>query len=104
MVLFLFMIMLMNMNEETERHKPALVRMGAVVAAGLLMLVLVAALKRADSLPPAMEQNIAMGTIENLGKVLLGEYLLPFEFVSVLLLSSMIGAVLLAKKDKIQTA
>ena len=104
MVLFLFTLMLMNLNEETEQHKPAIARIGAVVAAGLLMLVLVAVLKRADTLPPAMEQNLEIGTIQNLGKVLLDEYLFPFEFASVLFLSAMIGAVLLAKKDKVQAA
>jgi len=104
MVLFLFTLMLMNLNEETEQHKPAIARIGAVIAAGLLMLVLVAVLKRADSLPPAIEQNLEIGTIQNLGKVLLDEYLFPFEFASILFLSAMIGAVLLAKKDKVQTA
>lgn len=104
MVLFLFTLMLMNLNEETEQHKPAIARIGAVIAAGLLMLVLVAVLKRADSLPAAMAQDNTIGTIQNLGKVLLDEYLFPFEFASILFLSAMIGAVLLTKKDKVQTA
>lgn len=100
MVLFLFTLMLMNLNEETEQHKPALARIAAVVASGVLMLVLVAALKQADALPmPDYTQDIAIGTIQNLGRVLLNEYLFPFEFASVLLLSAMIGAVLLTKKD-----
>jgi NADH-quinone oxidoreductase subunit J len=104
MVLFLFTLMLMNLNEETEQHKPALSRMAAVIASGLLMLVLVAVLKKVDSMPFAPTTNPTIGTIENLGKVLLNEYLFPFEFASVLLISAMIGAVLLAKKDKTQTA
>ena len=99
MVLFLFTLMMMNLNEETEQHKPAIARIGAVIASGLLMLVLVAVLKRADSLPPAMEQDNNIGTIQNLGKVLLDEYLFPFEFASVLFLSAMIGAVLLVKRE-----
>jgi len=33
MVLFLSTLMLMNLNEETEQHKPALARIGAVVSA-----------------------------------------------------------------------
>lgn len=102
MVLFLFTLMLMNLNEESEKHKPALVRIGAVISAGGLMLVLVAILKRADSMPVPPTQNVAMGTIENLGRVLMNEYLFPFEFTSVLLLTAMIGAVLLAKKDSIK--
>ncbi len=100
MVLFLFTLMLMNLNKESEQHKPAIARIGAVIAAGVLMMVLVAILKRADSLPVPASQNVTIGTIENLGRVLLNEYLFPFEFASVLLLSAMIGAVLLAKKDK----
>ena len=74
MVLFLFTLMLMNLNEETEQHKPALAKIGAVVASGLLMLVLVAVLKRADSLPIPITQDVSIGTIQNLGRVLLDEY------------------------------
>lgn len=104
MVLFLFTLMLMNLNEETEQHKPAIAKIGAVIASGLLLLVLVAVLKRADALAPAMPQEASIGTIQTLGKVLLDEYLFPFEFASVLFLSAMIGAVLLAKKEKVQAA
>src|SRR5580765_8136731 len=57
MVLFLFTLMLMNLNEDTEQHKSALAKIGAVIASGLLMLVLVAVLKRADSLPAPMMQD-----------------------------------------------
>jgi NADH-quinone oxidoreductase subunit J len=32
--------------------------------------------------------------------VLLDEYFYPFEFISILLLSAMVGVVLLTKKDK----
>jgi NADH-quinone oxidoreductase subunit J len=35
-----------------------------------------------------------------LGKVLFSDFLLPFEISSILLFSAMVGAVLLAKKDK----
>ena len=100
MVLFLFTLMLMNLNEETEKHKPALLRIGAVITAGTLMLVMVAILKRATDMPVPFDQGVAVGTIKNLGKVLLNEYLFPFEFSSVLFLSAMIGAVLLSKKEK----
>lgn len=104
MVLFLSTLMLMNLNDETEQHKPALAKISAVIASGLLMLVLVAVLKKADNLPVPLTQDISIGTIKNLGKVLLDEYLFPFEFSSVLFLSAMIGAVLLTKKEKGQTA
>jgi NADH-quinone oxidoreductase subunit J len=41
-------------------------------------------------------------SIKVLGKVLLNEYMVPFEFASVLLLVAMIGAVLLSKKEKLE--
>ena len=103
MVLFLFTLMLMNLNEETEKHKPAIARLAAVIAAGLLLMVLVASLKQ-TSLPGAPAfQDKSIGLIKNLGKVLLDQYLFPFEFASILLLSAMIGAVLLSKKDPLNT-
>ena len=101
MVLFLSTLMLMNLNEETEQHKPALARIGAVVSAGLLMLILIAVLKRADNMPIPMDASPALSTVKNLGSVLLNQYLFPFEFTSVLFLSAMIGAVLLSKKEKV---
>lgn len=104
MVLFLFTLMLMNLNEESEKHKPALARIGAVVAAGLLGFVLIAALVRTEALGFTDPGISDMSTIKNLGKVLLDEYFLPFEFTSILLLTAMIGAVLLSKKDKQQIA
>ena len=60
--------------------------------------------KSSSCLPIPLTQDTSIGTIKNLGKVLLDEYLFPFEFASILFLSAMIGAVLLTKKDKAQTA
>ncbi|MBX7263446.1 MAG: NADH-quinone oxidoreductase subunit J, partial [Chitinophagaceae bacterium] len=37
--------------------------------------------------------------IENLGKKLFTDYVIPFEISSVLFLSAMVGAVVIAKKD-----
>jgi NADH-quinone oxidoreductase subunit J len=39
--------------------------------------------------------------VKNLGKVLYEQYLLPFELSSILFLTAMVGAVLLAKKEQI---
>jgi NADH-quinone oxidoreductase subunit J len=99
MVLFLFTLMLMNLNEETEKHKPAISRISAVIAACLLGLVMVAALRSADAGVSIPADN-SIGTIQRLGYVLMNEYLFPFEFTSILLLSAMIGAVLLSKRER----
>jgi NADH-quinone oxidoreductase subunit J len=74
--------------------------MAGAIAGGSLLLVLVAALKDTDiktrSLSGA-EGNI--GLVQELGKVLFTDYVLPFEISSVLFLSAMVGAVVIGKKN-----
>jgi NADH-quinone oxidoreductase subunit J len=99
MVLFLFVIMLMNLNAETEPKKNKWLRMAGIVAGGCLLLVLVAALKDADVKNSAVQLNSGnIGLIEQLGKTLFTEYVVPFEISSVLFLSAMVGTVVIGKK------
>lgn len=99
MVLFLFVIMLLNLNKETEPHKSNLVKFAAVISAGLLLVVLVAALKGTTALPAPITTNADMGLVKNLGIVLFNQFLLPFETASLLFLAAMVGAVMLGKRD-----
>jgi NADH-quinone oxidoreductase subunit J len=99
MVLFLYVIMMLNLNKETEPHKKQYVKFVAVIAAGLLMLTVVGSLKGAEAMVPAGVVNNNIGTVELIGDKLFGEFLLPFEVSSILLLSAMIGAVYLSKKE-----
>jgi NADH-quinone oxidoreductase subunit J len=97
MVLFLYVIMLLNLNTDTEPQKKTLYKLAALISGGLLMLVLVAALKGAESPELVLGANAEIGLVKNLGKMLFNEFLLPFEIVSVLLLAAMVGAVMLGK-------
>ena len=103
MILFLFTIMLMNLNEEKEVHKPRITRLGAVVSFCLICLILIAIFINSK---PIVGEYVTTGedyqSIKVLGKVLLNEYMVPFEFASILLLVAMIGTVLLSKKEKLQ--
>jgi NADH-quinone oxidoreductase subunit J len=99
MVLFLFVIMLMNLNAEAEPQKNKWLQFAGVVAGGCLLLILVAALKSADMKGRIAETGGSIGLIENLGKVLFQQYVLPFEVSSVLFLSAMVGAVVIGKKN-----
>ncbi len=103
MILFLFTIMLMNLNKENEVYKPRFTRLGAIVVFCLMCLILIAILINSK---PIVGEYVTTGedyqSIKVLGKVLLDEYMVPFEFASVLLLTAMIGAVLLSKKEKIE--
>lgn len=102
MVLFLFTIMLMNLNKEDEVHKPRITRLGAVVVMSITCLVLLAIF--VNSNPIVANEYDSNGndfqSIKALGKVLLNEYMVPFEYASILLLTAMIGTVLLSKKEK----
>lgn len=99
MVLFLYVIMMLNLNTDTEPNKSNWVKGAAVVTGGLLMLILVVSTKSADQLPIQKEMNANIGLISNLGKVLYNEYMLPFEVSSILFLVSMVGSVMLGKKE-----
>lgn len=100
MVLFLFVIMLMNLNKSSEPQKNKWLRMTGVIAGGCLLLVFVAALKNIDIKKQMVETNTGdIGLIQNLGKALFNEYVVPFEISSILFLSAMVGAVVIGKKE-----
>jgi NADH-quinone oxidoreductase subunit J len=101
MILMLFTIMLMNLNKENEVHKPRVTRLGAIFLFILMCVILITIFIHSK---PIVGEYDTTGedyqSIKVLGKVLLNEYMVPFEFASILLLVAMIGAVLLSKKEK----
>lgn len=102
MVLFLFTIMLLNLNKETEPQHSLLVKLAGLVAGGMLLVVMVGALRRASA--DTADELVAVhgsvvGLVENLGKTLFRDFLLPFELSSLLFLAALVGAVVLGKKE-----
>jgi NADH-quinone oxidoreductase subunit J len=104
LVLFLYTLMLINLNKDAEPVKSNMVKIAAVLGGGCLMVVIIAALRQVGIAEPVILKNPDLGLVKNLGKVLFNEFLLPFEISSLLLLSAMVGAVLLATRDKKTTA
>jgi NADH-quinone oxidoreductase subunit J len=98
MVLFLFVIMMLNLNLEPEPQKTPWLKISAVILSGLLLLILVASIKGAEQLTASKPDN-DIGLVKNIGNMLFGKYLLPFELISILLLSAMVGAVLMGRKE-----
>jgi len=93
--------MFLNLRSDTEPSKPVMIKFLAVISGGLIFVLLLAAFIKADhSQIISKNPNSQIGMVEVLGKVLFKEYLLPFELASVLFLVSMIGAILLGKKEK----
>ncbi|SIT94293.1 NADH-quinone oxidoreductase subunit J family protein [Pontibacter indicus] len=102
MVLFLFVLMFINTgkNVESTLKKNVLAKIAGTVAGGLLFIVVVAALKDvALGHPDPATYDSQVGMVENLGKVLFTKYMLPFQLVAVLFLVSMVGAVMIGKRE-----
>jgi NADH-quinone oxidoreductase subunit J len=100
MVLIIFTIMLLNLAP-AELKEPPVGRVKAVVILVLTAVGLVNFIRVLQTLPgKPPPDNIAadFGTIEQVGHLMLGQYLYPFEVISVLLLVAVVGVVLLAKK------
>jgi len=99
MVLFLFIIMLMNLNEDNEPQKGLVMKIISGCIGGVLLVVMVGTLKGAEQLQLQQGGASQIGLVKNLGKVLFGEFLFPFEVASLLLLAAMVGAIFLGKKE-----
>ena len=99
MVLFLFAVMLLNLNKTKQIRLKRINLFASVISGGVLLLVLVAALKRQSLVvaPAALDTNF--GSVKFLGKILFNDYILPFELSSILFLSAMIGSIILIKKE-----
>ena len=98
LVLFLFVIMLLNLKPD-ELGKA---RQTATKVAGSILILWVAFKLAIEyvglgtaTFPPVAE---SYGTLESVGHLLFGQYLLPFEVASVLLLAAILGAVSIAKR------
>ncbi len=99
MVLFLFVIMLMNLNQDSEPQKTMVSKLIAGIIGGLLLVVLVGVLKGTEQIQLSQSGHSEIGLVKNLGRVLFREYLFPFEIVSILLLSALVGAIMIGKKE-----
>lgn len=100
MVLFLFVIMLMNLNADAEPPKNIYLKVAGVIAGMCLLLVIVAAVNRAADIHINLAKGSSIGLINNLGRTLFSDYVIPFEISSVLFLSAMVGAVVIGKRDE----
>ena len=100
MILFLFTLMLMNLNDSTQVHKPRITRLGAIVVFIILCIVMVGIFVNSKPIVEYYSSDQDFQSIKVLGKILLNEYMVPFEYASILLLVAMIGTVLISKKEK----
>jgi NADH-quinone oxidoreductase subunit J len=101
LVLFLFVIMLLNLGSETQQEwlAPPGVLIGSTAVGAAFLLVLFFLWQRGAA-PTARMPAAVVGSTEGVGLALYRDYLLPFEVTSLLLLVAMVGAVMLAKRER----
>lgn len=104
MVLFLFVIMLLNLRPE-EQPPVQFNRLGVLlglVLAGVLLTELALGVGSQITLGPQGAHDVEtlkiLGNTQEVGRILFREYLIPFELTSVILLSAMVGAMVLARR------
>ncbi len=98
MVLIIFTIMLLNLKKEELQEAPVgwmrLLLTATLCAVGAFGAIQVFG----DILPPAIEMSSSFGNIEGVGRLMLSDFVYPFEVISLILLVAVVGVVLLAKK------
>ena len=100
LVLFLFVIMLLNIRsaDRIGSGRPIQAALGAVAAVSLGAMV-IAGLMRLTPGQGAVLPGAEQGTVFPIGEALLGSHLFAFEFISLLLVAAIVGAVYLARKE-----
>ncbi len=106
LVLFLFVVTLLNPDgENILRDRRRLQQAGTISLGLFLVCLLVGALLFAftSGPQPALASNVTVnnstyGTVEEFGKALFTQFLLPFELTALVLLVALIGAVVLGKR------
>jgi NADH-quinone oxidoreductase subunit J len=101
MVLFVFVIMLINLDvslHQVQFNRQWWLGLVLALALGAQLTVAIAVGRSGLPLGEPVPASMLEPSTELVGKVLFGEYMLPFEIASILLLVAMIGAVVMAKK------
>jgi NADH-quinone oxidoreductase subunit J len=110
MVLFLFVVMLLNAPREDAAEwdrshplaHPGIGRFGALLATLLIVQLAWALTKVAELKAPVASRSDAatVGSVVEMGRVLFTRHTFAFEATSVLILVAMVGAIVLARKER----
>ncbi len=100
MVLFVFVIMLLNAGVEERTSFSRLARYVGIPVGILLTLQLAYTVARAASEQAHRAPAVGASSTRDLSLMLFREYVLPFELTSVLILVAILGAVVLARREK----
>lgn len=98
LVLIIFGIMLTSRANKVEVKRGALQIAPAVIVAGIIAGTLISVLTTTNW--PTANYSPFQETARPIGALLMTQFVLPFELASVLLLVALIGAVIIARREK----
>lgn len=100
MVLILFVVMLLNATEKDAHTnvKRLLAQVALLAFIGFVFLGMACKFAPDAARTTASHFPVDYGTVKGVGRLLFNEYVLPFEAVSLILLSAVTGAIILARR------
>lgn len=101
MVLFIFVIMLLNAGVEERTNFSKLATMAGLPLTIALMGFLAAAVARSNDTVQAAGQSGAVAPTKGVAYLLFQDFVYPFELTSFLILVAILGAIVLAQREKI---
>jgi NADH-quinone oxidoreductase subunit J len=101
LVLFLFVIMLLNIRsvERLGSGRRVQALLGTVVAVGIGAAALIAVSLLTPTTGAVYPGSLETGTVVPIGRALLTTHLFAFEFITLLLVAAIVGAVYLARRE-----
>jgi NADH-quinone oxidoreductase subunit J len=101
LVLFLFVIMLLNIRsvERLGSGRRVQALLGTVVAVGIGAVALIAVSLLTPTTGAVYPGSLETGTVVPIGRALLTTHLFAFEFITLLLVAAIVGAVYLARRE-----
>ena len=100
LVLIIFGVMLTNKIEQVVIPSKSYNQIIGLFVTGFIMLIQILAILQTDWFQIANNQE-GPSSVKIIGRMILNDYLLPFELVSVLLLGALVGAAMLARKKSL---
>ena len=100
MVLFVFVIMLLNAGVEERTNVSKLAGVAGIPLAVALLGFLAAAIARSNESAQAGLQSGTLASTKEISTMLFREFVYPFELTSFLILVAILGAIVLAQREK----
>ncbi len=98
LILIIFGVMLTHRVMDVELRVKTIQVFPAFISTLLLVIILVTVVL--ETRWPVGEAEPVTSTTRGIGMLIMNDYLLPFEIVSILLLMALVGAVLLARRER----